>query len=107
MLVDGQSKTITVQNTSNFSTINPHSKTTPEPPSYITSSSSLIYNETVKDIVSMTSAIQLYSSKNNNMMTVDYAVATNDLGVSFFFNPSSGEHPVLEVMVGAKQWIQS
>ena len=107
MLVDGQTKTVTVQNTSNFSTINPHSKTTPEPPSYITGTSSLIYNDTIKDIVSMTSSIQLYSSRDNNMMTVDYAVGTNELGVSLFFNPSSGEHPILEVMVGAKQWIQS
>lgn len=103
--VDGQSKTITVHNTSNFSTISPHSGTNPEPPSYITGSSSLIYNDTIKDIVSLTSAIQLYSSKDNNMMTVDFAVATNDLGVSLFFYPYSRECPVLEVMVGAKQWI--
>ena len=103
--VDGQSKTVTIHNTSNFSTIRQHSGTDPEPPSYLTGSSSLIYNDTIKDIVSMTSSIQLYSSKNNDMMTVDYAVATNDLGVSLFFYPTSGEHPILEVMVGAKQWI--
>lgn len=107
LLVDGQSKTVTVHNTSNFSSTNTHSGTAPEPPSYLVTSSSLIYNSSIKDIVSLTSKIQLYSSKDRNMLTGDYAVGTNELGVSLFFNPASGEHPILEVMVGAKQWIQS
>lgn len=105
MLVDGQTKTVTVHNTSNFSSINTHSGTAPEQPSYLTGSSSLIYNETIKDIVSLVSKIQLYSSKDRNMLTSDYAVGTNELGVSLFYNPSGGKHPILEVMVGAKQWI--
>lgn len=101
----GTTKTITVQNTSNFSKTAQHSGTRPEPPCYITNKSSLIYNDTINDIVSLTSAIQLYDSKNIDMLNSDYAVGTNELGVSLFFNPSSGQKPILEVMVGAKQWI--
>ena len=101
----GSTKTITVQNTSNFSKTVEHSGTAPETPCYITNRSSLIYNDTIKDIVSLTSAIQLYDSKNIDMLNSDYAVGTNELGVSLFFNPAGGEHPILEVMVGAKQWI--
>lgn len=101
----GTTKSITVQNTSNFSKTSQQSGTAPETPSYITNKSSLIYNDTIKDIVSLTSAIQLYDSKNIDMLNSDYAVGTNELGVSLFFYPTSGERPILEVMVGAKQWI--